>query len=392
MAHFSKVAQEPEDPIYGLQVSFKKDTRPDKINLSIGVFPKDPTSSFRFSAVDAAEKILAEKKLSKDYLPIDGLVAFCNHTTDLVLGNDRSHPSLTSYTAQTVGGTAALHIGAKFLLQNGVRKIFISDPTWVNHRRLFEACGLEVLNYPYEITKAGTVDLKKMLTAIQNMPENSCIVLQASCHNPTGIDPTDADWQTLSDAIRAKKLIPFFDMAYQGIGRGLDQDAASIRLFLKNNHEMLIASSFSKNFGLYSDRVGALTITCEPASVSPISSQIRKIIRSIYSSPPAHGAHIVNTILSSDELSLLWKDELATLRKKLHDSREAIHLIVEKNNKMGSFEQLMKSTGLFCMCNISREKVLELRKEKGLYLCDDGRINIAAVRPELVQFIADSIL
>ncbi|MDB6082086.1 MAG: aspC [Chlamydiia bacterium] len=389
---FSSIPKEPEDPIYGLQVTFKKDERKDKINLSIGVFPGHQGSSFRFNAVDSAEDILLEKLYPKDYLPIDGLPAFNEKVADLVLGEDRKEMTLSSYTAQTIGGTAALHIGAKFLLQHCTQKIYIPDPTWVNHRRLFEACGLEVISYPYEITAAGGVNIQRILTAIQSMPEGAAIVFQASCHNPTGIDPTDAEWQVLSQAIKKRKLITFFDMAYQGLGRGLHEDAFSIRLFLEEDHEMLIATSFSKNFGLYSERTGALTITCTRESVIPISSQVRKIIRSIYSSPASHGAQIVQTILNDPTLTANWQRELKHLRETLTTSRQALYNALSKKQPHKNFTALQKSIGLFALTFLPTEKVHSLRQEHGLYLCDDSRINIAAIRQELIETIANALL
>lgn len=391
MNTFSTIIQEPEDPIYGLQVTFKKDTRPHKKNLSIGAFPGKSGSSFRFSAVDKAEEILHQKKLSKDYLPIDGLASYCECVSDLVLGEKRKEYALSSYTAQTIGGTAALHIGAKFLRNFLTKKIYIPDPTWVNHHRLFEACGLETQSYPYIITKEGRIDIKAMTSSIQSMQNGSAIVFQASCHNPTGIDPTDEEWKILSDAVKEKGLIPFFDMAYQGLGRGLDEDAFSIRLFLKEGHEMLIATSFSKNFGLYSERVGALTITCTPDAIAPISSQVRKIIRSIYSSPASHGAYIVQTILSDPLLRADWKEDLMKLRAFLASSRKTLYDLVSKMRPDLSFDAIKNSIGLFAYTFLPKEKIVSLREKEALYLCDDSRINIAALPPEETDFIAKSL-
>lgn len=389
---FSNVVKEPEDPIYGLQVVFKKDERPSKINLSIGVLPakEGDGKAFRFSSVDKAEASLLKKQVPKDYLPIDGLASFSALATALVLGEERKENALQSYTAQTVGGTAALHIAAKFILQNITKKIFIPNPTWVNHQKLFEACGLEVQSFAYK-TENGKIDLPCILSAIQTMPEGSCIVLQASCQNPTGIDPTEDEWRTLSQAIKERKLIPLFDLAYQGLGRGLDEDAASIRLFFEEGHEMLIATSFSKNFGLYNDRLGALTITYKGTSSAPISSQIRKIIRSIYSSPPAHGAYIVQEILSNPELSSEWRQELKTIRAKLDLVKQTFYKEMQKRGLDNQIASLPHSCGLFTLCSLTLDKIRTLRTEKALYLADDGRINIAALRPEQIESIANSI-
>lgn len=391
MSKFSTVPKEPEDPIYGLQVTYKKDERPHKINLSIGVFPGAQGKAFRFQVVDQAEEIIHQMRPGKDYLPIDGLSSFCEATADLILGTERIRSKMKCYTAQTVGSTAALHIGGKFLAQNITKKIFIPDPTWVNHRKLFESCGLDVAIYPYRITQDGSLDIEAIIEAIDSMPEGSCILLQASCHNPTGIDPKVEEWKILSHAIKAKKLFPFFDIAYQGVGRGLDEDAESIRIFFADNHELFVAASFAKNLGLYSERVGALVATCMPETHAALSSQIRKIIRSIYSSPPAHGAHIASAILSTPELFTSWKEELKGLRTNLENCRELLYQAIHTLKPEMALGPLLKSTGLFSLCGLPQEKVLELRTSQAIYLCDDSRINIAAINLEQIEKIAKAI-
>ena len=398
MSTFACVPKAPEDPIYGLQVTFKKDERPQKINLSIGVFPgsdKDTiggaSKAFRFSVVDIAEERLLQKRVAKDYLPIDGLASFCKQACDLVMGQSRPPSKLKCYTAQTVGSTGALHIAGRFLAQHVSKKIFISDPTWVNHRKLFEAAGLEVDTYPYRITADGRVDIETLVQAINSMPEGATIVLQASCHNPTGIDPTDAEWKIISRAIFSRKLLPFFDSAYQGIGRGLDEDAFAIRLFFEEGHELLVATSFAKNLGLYSERTGALIVACQEESEAQVASQIRAVIRSIYSSPPAHGAHVASIILSDPELFSLWEKELQGLRENLASTRNLLHAAIIQNNEQKALPTLLKSTGLFTMCPLSKEKVQALREEQALYLCEDGRINIAAIKSNQITSIAQAV-
>lgn len=391
MSKFSTVPKEPEDPIYGLQVTFKKDERPSKINLSIGVFPGSQGKAFRFQVVDKAEEIVQDNRPGKDYLPIDGLASFCEATSDLVFGQARTHSKLKCYTAQTVGSTAALHVAGKFLAQHIAKKIFIPDPTWVNHRKLFESCGLDVAIYPYRIAQDGSLHLDAILAAIESMPEGACIVLQASCHNPTGIDPKDDEWKILSQAIKTKKLLPFFDIAYQGVGRGLEEDARSIRIFFEDGHELFVAASFAKNLGLYSERVGALLITCEQETQAPIASQIRKIIRSIYSSPPSHGAHIANCILTTPDLYAAWQEELKMLRTNLASTRKLLADTILRYKPDFAVDTLLKSTGLFSLCGLSQEKVFELRQKQSIYLCDDSRINVAAIRPEQIEDIAKAI-
>ena len=402
MSTFVRIPKAAEDPIYGLQVTFKKDERPQKINLSIGVFPEkekgeaaSPSKAFRFSVVDRAEERLLQKRLAKDYLPIDGLASFCKLACDLVMGKEegqnRPESKLKCYTAQTVGSTAALHIAGRFLAQHLSKKIFISDPTWVNHRKLFESAGLEVNTYPYCITADGKVDIEAFVQAINSMPEGSTIVLQASCHNPTGVDPTDAEWKIISRAIFSRKLLPFFDIAYQGIGRGLDEDAFAIRLFFEEGHELLVATSFAKNLGLYSERVGALIVACKEEDEVAVASQIRAVIRSIYSSPSAHGAHVASIILSDPELFSLWEKELQGLRENLANTRNLLHTALTQSGEQKVLPTLLKSTGLFTMCALSKEKVQALREHQALYLCDDGRMNIAAIKPNQIESIAQAV-
>jgi len=379
MNFFSHVVKEPEDPIYGLQVVFKKDLRPDKLNLSIG-FLLGENGPYRFSAVDKAEVQLLEKMPGYQYLPIDGLPAFREAAAEIVLGEK------IGYTAQTVGGTAALHVGGKFLLEQVTKHILISDPTWVNHKKLFETLGFTVSQFAYRVEK-GVLDLQPMLDAIEEMPDGSAIILQASCHNPTGIDPTEAQFEIMSAAIKKKRMIPFFDLAYQGLGRGIEEDVHAIRYFVKEGHELLVATSFSKNFGLYSERVGALSIVTSDQYVDAISSQIRKIIRSVYSSPPAHGGHLVAMIWNDPALRAEWRQEIRALRNDLEEKRTTLALELARGDK----NAILKSHGLFAMTGLSYDEVLELRKKQAIYLCDDGRINIAAIKNEEMARITQAL-
>lgn len=379
MNFFSHVPKEPEDPIYGLQVTFKKDLRPDKLNLSIG-FLLGENGPYRFSAVEKAAAKLFEASPGYQYLPIDGLPAFREAACDIVFGEK------VGYTAQTVGGTAALHVGGKFLLEQATKHILISNPTWVNHKKLFETLGFTVSQFDYKVHH-GELDLTPMLAAIEKMPEGSAIILQASCHNPTGIDPTDEQFKKISAAIKKKRMIAFFDLAYQGLGKGVEEDVRAIRFFLREGHEFLVATSFSKNFGLYSERVGALSIVAPKEHVEAISSQIRKIIRSIYSSPSSYGAHLVATVWNDPELRSEWRGEIEALREDLEEKRSSLALELTRGDK----NAILKSHGLFAMTGLSFEEVLKLRDEQAIYLCDDGRINIAAIKKDEITRILQTL-
>jgi len=387
MSKFSKVPLEPEDPIYGLQVVYKKDARPEKINLSIGVLIDKNLKPYSFSCVKKAEEALLKKGVNYAYLPIDGLLEYRKQVTELVLGKETPK----AYTAQTVGGTGALYVAGRFLKEHVTPKIYIPNPTWINHKKLFTACKLEVEEYPYTCKANGTIDIDAILQAIEKMQEGSCILFQASCFNPIGIDPTEEDWKKLSKAVLKKNLIPLFDISYQGVGKGVDEDAQSIRIFFEAGHEMLVCTSFSKNFGLYSDRMGALTITAEHEDLDKVQSQIRRIIRTIYSSPPSHGAYIMSHILENKELKDEWLKELQMIRKELQDVKNSFFQEMQKRGKEKNFSGIKNAVGLFTILNIPKDNVIKLRNEQALYIADDGRVNLAALDKSKLLFIADTL-
>jgi aspartate/tyrosine/aromatic aminotransferase len=359
-----------EDPIYGLQVEIKKDKRKNLLNLSIGTLVDERGELFQFSAVRRAEKKVLQQSARKEYLPIDGLPSFCSQIQELVLGE-----KIAAYTAQTVGGTAALHIAGQFIARFCSKEIFIPDPTWVNHRPSLEAAGLTVCTYPYLISKTGHLNIEAIAEALLSMPKGAAVLLQASCHNPTGIDPNDRQWRKIAQVVAQRKLVVLFDMAYQGLGNGLREDAQAISLFRKAGLEFFVASSCSKNFGLYGERLGALTVVCKEESLGPIASQIRYIIRSNYSSPPRHGAEIANMVLQDKKLRQEWEEELALLRKRLRRLRSEI-----------GQEQ---SRGLFCLSGIAKKTIKQLKDREAIYLSDDGRINIAALSSRDISRIRD---
>ena len=338
MSFFSSIPQEPEDPIYGLQVVFKNDPRPDKLNLSIGVLP-GKKGAMRFQAIEKAAQKVQENGPGFEYLPIDGLVDFREAATELIFGT-----KVNIYTAQTVGGTAALCVGAQLLRSQLTSKIAIPDPTWVNHRRLFEAHGLHVTSFAYHAAPDGSLDTTSYLASLDRLQERSCVVLQASCHNPTGLDPTMDQWKMLLSKIQQKKLIPFFDIAYQGVGLGIEEDAAAIRLFYEAGCEMLVASSFSKNFGLYGERVGTLSVVTK-SPLQPLSSQIRKIIRSLYSSPAAHGARLAAMCLKEPALFGLWKDEIEMTQCQIKEKRKLLASSLQQKGLHTMATNVLKSTG-----------------------------------------------
>ena len=333
-----------------------------------------------------AEERLHLKNLSKEYLPITGYLPFCKQAITLVCG-ETTKPL---FSMQTVGGTGALYIAAKVLLHANIKEIFISEPSWPNHRQLFEAAGLKVSTYPYYDRDKAELDFPGLIEAISKMPKESAILLQASCHNPTGIDPTPAQWKTLSDLILEKQITPLFDLAYQGLGSTLDEDSQSIRLFLAAGHEMMIATTLAKNFGLYNELAGALIVHSSQDAIICLESHAKAIARSCYSSPPAHGAQIATFLLEDEELKMLWHHELETTRKQLQLQREILFSALQKKNPPFAFEHLMRTNGLFCLFGLSNAQVIQLREEHAIYVALDGRICIAAITEERAERISQA--
>lgn len=394
MPYFNDIPQLPEDPILGLPILFAADPRPNKINLGIGAYKTAEGAPLVLASVKKAEALLLRKHLNKEYLPIEGDPDFLRLSLQLLFGSDSS--LLTSdrfFAAQSVGGASAIRIGAEFLAKLVSKTIFISQPTWSNHKQIFERAGLSVGSYPYFNPQTRLLDYDGMCEAIRNMPSGSVILLHGCCHNPTGIDPTFSQWEELCELIKKQKMIPFFDMAYQGFGEGIDQDAQAIRHFAKEGHEMLVAYSFSKNFGLYGERVGFLTIIgLSHEQIPKIGSQVRSLIRANYSNPPLQGARIVSTILKSHELTVEWKIELHHMSDRIRQMRQALVAALMGKGSDRNLFALHDQKGLFSFCGLTIEQVQRLRKEKGIYTPNNGRINIAGLNIDNVSYLADALL
>lgn len=394
MPFFNDIPQLPDDPILGLPIAFAADPRPNKINLGIGAYKTAEGHPLVLKSVRKAESLLLQKNLPKDYLPIEGDADFLRCSLQLLFGsNSPLWQTGRFFAAQSVGGASALRIGAEFLAKLVSKTVFISQPSWSNHKQIFERAGLNVGSYPYFDPHTFMLDFSGMCEAIKNMPPGSVILLHGCCHNPTGIDPSFEQWKELSNLIKKQQLIPFFDLAYQGFGRGLDEDAQAIRHFVNEGHEMLIAYSFSKNFGLYGERVGFLTVVCSSVDRVPkIASQIRSLIRGNYSNPPLHGARIVSTILKSPELTQEWKTELNNMCERVKEMRKALiaALLVKGQNR--NFSYMNQQIGLFSFTGLSPEQVQRLRKEKAIYMPNSGRINVAGLNTQNVSHVAEALL
>lgn len=394
---FDRVTTAPADPILGLSEAFKSDPNPAKINLAVGVFKDAAGATPVLESVKAAERELLVTETTKSYMPIDGSPEYGRLVQLLMLGGD--HPSVLGgrvHTANTPGGTGALRVAGDYLKQNHPEaSIWVSTPTWANHEGIFTAAGLAVKKYDYLDKKTNSLDIDGMLATIAQMPAGDVILLHGCCHNPTGVDPTAMQWQQIAEAVYARGVLPLADFAYQGFGDGLDEDAAGLRTLVSVCGELLICSSFSKNFGLYRDRVGALSVvTQSQVHVEAVSSQIKVAIRRIYSNPPAHGAAVVTTILSDEAKRRQWEDELDAMRKRIHAMRTAfadgldqrgVRLTPEGNG----FVKQQK--GMFTMSGLTPEHVAKLRDKYSIYIVGSGRINVAGMTEQNLPVLCDAI-
>ncbi|PVZ55577.1 aromatic amino acid aminotransferase [Pseudomonas sp. B1(2018)] len=395
MSLFSAVEMAPRDPILGLNEAFNADTRTNKVNLGVGVYCNEEGRIPLLRAVVEAETIRAAQHVSRGYLPIDGIAAYDQAVQKLLFGNDS--PLLAAgrvITTQAVGGTGALKIGADFLKQllpNAV--VAISDPSWENHRALFETAGFPVQNYRYYDAATHDVNRTGMLEDLNALPNGSIIVLHACCHNPTGVDLSPADWKNVLEVVKAKGHVPFLDMAYQGFGDGIDEDAAAVRLFAESGLTFFASSSFSKSFSLYGERVGALSIVSESKEESArVLSQVKRVIRTNYSNPPTHGASVVAAVLNSPELRAQWEAELAEMRLRIRGMRTQMVDLLAKKAPQRDFSFVGRQCGMFSYSGLSVEQVHRLRNEFGIYVLDTGRICVAALNQSNIEVVTDAIV
>jgi aromatic-amino-acid transaminase len=395
MSLFSAVPLAPRDPILGLNEAFNADPRTDKVNLGVGVYCNEEGRIPLLRAVIEAENQRVATHASRGYLPIDGIVAYDQAVQQLLFGADS--PLISAgrvMTAQAVGGTGALKIGADFLKQLFPQAVVaISDPSWENHRALFETAGFPVQNYRYYDATSNDVNRSGMLEDLQALPTGSIVVLHACCHNPTGVDLSDADWQAVLQVVRSKGHVPFLDMAYQGFGDGIHEDAAAVRLFAESGLDFFVSSSFSKSFSLYGERVGALSIvTGSKEESARVLSQVKRVIRTNYSNPPTHGASIVAAVLGSPELRAQWETELAEMRQRIKSMRTTMVDALANNVAGRDFSFVGRQRGMFSYSGLSVEQVGRLRSEYGIYALDTGRICVAALNRSNIDRVTQAIL
>ncbi|QVL57726.1 MAG: aspartate/tyrosine/aromatic aminotransferase [Simkaniaceae bacterium] len=394
MSIFEKVEPFPPDPIFGLATRFKKDKNPNKIDLTVGIFRDENLATHTLRSVKEGEKVLEKIEKDKLYLPMGGDEAFIHEAQKLAFGEAFCKSAKgTLFGAQTIGGTGGLRLGGEFLAREVTKKVYLSDPTWPNHRGIFEACGMEIETYPYYNKEIHALDFERMLDTLSHAPEKSVVVLHGCCHNPTGCDPNDAQWKELSTLFLKKKLVPFFDFAYQGFGRGLDQDAWAIRYFASQGHEMLVAASYSKNFGLYGERIGCLSIIAKNEQLSQnLSSVVKRLARVNYSNPPRHGAGIITTILQDVGLVEMWKGEVDQMRERITLMKNDLVDALGRQFGKDKFGFLKRRYGLFSMLGISAEQVDRMIDEYGVYLTRSGRINLTGLNEGNLPYVIEAII
>jgi aromatic-amino-acid transaminase len=394
MSLFSAVEMAPRDPILGLNEQFAADTNPQKVNLGVGVYYDDNGKLPLLDCVRQAEKQLLEAPKARGYLPIDGIVAYDQGVKNLVFGAD-SEPVKSGRvaTVQGLGGTGGLKVGADFLKRlNPNAKVLISDPSWENHRALFAQAGFTVEAYPYYDAAKRGLNFDGMLAALNAAPAGTVVVLHACCHNPTGYDITAAQWDQVVAACKARGLVPFLDMAYQGFGHGIAEDGAAVAKFTASGQTFLVSTSFSKSFSLYGERVGALSVLCtDKSEADRVLSQLKIMIRTNYSNPPTHGGTVVATVLNTPALRALWEQELGGMRVRIKQMRSAL---VERLKAAGVKQDMRFITdqiGMFSYSGLSKDQMVRLRTEFGVYGTDTGRMCVAALNSKNIDYVCQSI-
>ena len=391
---FGELTAAPPDGIFGLKKAYNIDSNPAKINLTVGVYKDDEGKTPIFRSVKLAEARLFEEEKSKAYLGIPGSSEYAAAVQALVFGAD--HEVVTgsrAVTVQTPGGTGALRVGGELVkrLRRDAR-IWMSDPTWPNHPNVFAAAGLDLRTYPYYDASTNGLALERMISALRQIPEGDVVLLHGCCHNPTGVDPTPEQWARIADVIQERKLVSFVDFAYQGMGDGLRQDATGVLTLCRSGSEVLIASSFSKNFGLYNERVGALTVvTPSEQAAAATLSHTEKVIRANYSNPPAHGAGIVATVMNDPTLRTQWEAEVHTMCERINRMRRLFVETLAAKGVAHDFTFIERQRGMFSYSGLTKEQAIALREKHSVYILDSGRINVAGMTEDNMDAICQAI-
>jgi aspartate aminotransferase len=388
---FESLQAASADAILGLIAEHRNDPRTEKVDLGVGVYRTAAGETPVLDVVKRAEKILLDTQDTKAYIGTAGAADFNAAMQALTFGEASPDDRLT--TIQTPGGSGSLRVAAGMILQASPHaSVWVSEPTWANHWPLLTGAGVKLKSYPYYDAENHVIKIDEMLATLRTAPAGDIVLLHACCHNPSGLDPSVEEWQAIADVLVAGKLIPFLDMAYQGFVENIDDDAYAVRLMAERFAEMIVVNSCSKNFGLYRDRVGILSLlAADSAARDVVSSQVNGLVRTIYSVPPDHGAAVVSLILHDDELRNAWIVELAEMRDRIRAMRVLLHDALVEKMPDHDFSHLMRTTGMFCFLGITAEQVARLKKDFGVYMVDSSRINVAGITPDNVSYLADSI-
>jgi aromatic-amino-acid transaminase len=390
----ARVELAPRDPILGITEAFNADRNPQKTNLGVGVYYDDNGKIPLLECVKRADRALADKISAWGYLPIDGIAAYDREVQKLVCGADSAAVAEKRVvTVQALGGTGGLKIGADFLKRvSPTAQVWISDPSWENHRALFESAGFEVKNYRYYDAATHGLDFAGMLGSLASAPEGTIVVLHACCHNPTGVDLADDQWTQVIDVVRQRSLVPFLDIAYQGFAEGIDADGAVVRRFATLGIPVFVSSSFSKSFSLYGERVGALSVVTTSADEAErVLSQLKRVVRTNYSNPPTHGGQVVATVLADAELRQLWETELGGMRDRIKQMRNRLVQNIHQRVPGADFGFVIKQRGMFSYSGLTKAQVHRLRDEYAIYAVDSGRICVAALNSRNIDYVSDAI-
>jgi aromatic-amino-acid transaminase len=391
---FGAVQLAPRDPILGITEAFNADANPRKVNLGVGVYCNDDGKVPLLECVKRAEREITDSAAPRVYLPIDGLPAYDKAVQQLLLGADSQVIALgRAVTIQALGGTGGLKVGADFLRKfSPAAKVSISDPSWENHRALFEAAGFAVGTYAYYDPSTHGLAFDAMRASLQTMDPGTIVVLHACCHNPTGVDPTPEQWDQILALVRARGLVPFLDLAYQGFGAGTDADAAVVRKFAATAGPLFVSNSFSKSFSLYGERAGALTVVAADRDEAVrVLSQLKRVVRANYSNPPTFGGQIVALVLANPELREIWEVELGGMRERIREMRELLVKKLASRAPGQDFDFVRRQRGMFSYSGLNKAQVHRLRDEFSIYAIDTGRICVAALNSKNIEYVADSI-
>lgn len=392
---FEHIVAAPADPILGLGELFRADSRPNKVNLGIGVYKDETGQTPVLSSVKKTEQYLLENETTKNYLSIEGGALYASCTQELLFGKDSAIINAKrARTAQSPGGTGALRIAADFIAKNtDAKTVWISNPTWPNHHSVFKAAGLETKEYKYYNAAEHQIDFDGIIDSLNEAKAGDVVLFHGCCHNPTGIDPTVEQWRELAKLSVEKGWLPLFDFAYQGFANGLEEDAQGLRAFADSHDELLVCSSYSKNFGMYNERVGAFTLVAADSDIADNAfSQVKQTIRSNYSNPPAHGANIVATILSNPTLRSIWEQELTDMRVRIQRMRQLFVNTLQEKGAKNDYSFISQQNGMFSFSGLNKDQVLRLRDEFAIYAVNSGRINVAGMTLDNMSAICEAIV